>query len=83
MKGEYVLVETEASKVAGKKDQLSVYLTDLEENSGSSSNAQQLLKEFKNMPFVCVSGRTTYNSSGRIKSMYFEQVIDENYEVYK
>lgn len=83
MKGEYILVETETNKVNAQKKQLKEYLDALQNNTDNTENAQQLLKEFKNMPFVCISSRTTYNSAGRIKSMYFEQVIDENYEVYK
>ncbi len=82
MQGEYVLVETTTSNGANKL-QLKNYIDELQNNeSNGNLNAEQLLKEFKNMPFVCISNRTTYNSSGRIKSMYFEQVIDENYEVY-
>lgn len=83
MKGEYVLVETTASNGANKL-QLKNYIDELQSNENNGNlNAEQLLKEFKNMPFVCISNRTTYNSAGRIKSMYFEQVIDGNYEVYK
>lgn len=77
------MVETTTSKGA-KQLQLKKYIDALQTNEKNSNlNAEQLLKEFKNMPFVCISDRTTYNSAGRIKSMYFEQVIDGNYEVYK
>ncbi len=75
MNGEYNLVETSTS--TGTKMQLNEYLNALQELEGNSElNAEQLLKEFKNIPFRCISDKTTYNSSGRIKSMYFEQVID-------
>lgn len=82
MEGDYVLVETTTSRGVNKL-QLSNYLDELKNNENNKDlNAEQLLKEFKNMPFICISNRTTYNSSGRIKSMYFEQVIDDAYEVY-
>lgn len=75
MNGEYNLVET--SNSTGAKMQLNEYLNTLQELEGNSKlNAEQLLKEFKNIPFRCMSDRTTYNKSGRIKSMYFEQIID-------
>lgn len=102
MQGEYVLVETQENKATGKKGQLSDYLADLEKNAESSSNAKALLKEFKNIPFVCISNEqvrqkytnkgyteltsgmhNAYNLSGRIKKMYFVQVIDKDYEVYR
>ena len=83
MVGEYVLVDTQTNRVTEQKKQFKYYIDTLQKNIKNSSNAESLLKELKNIPFRCVSNKTTYNSAGRIKSMYFEQVIDENYEVYK
>lgn len=75
MVGEYVLVETETNRVTEQKKQFMNYINALQKNAKNSSNAESLLKELKNVPFICVSDRTTYNKSGRIKSMYFEQAV--------
>lgn len=101
IKGEHVLVNTTTSQNGTAKFNLMNYLKTLQENEKNSNlNAEQLLKEFKNLPFVCISNEqvrqeyaskyglgsgihNTYNSAGRIKSMYFVQVIDDDYEIYK
>jgi hypothetical protein len=75
MVGEYVLVETETNRVTEQKKQFKKYIDALQNNIKNSSNAESLLKELKNVPFICISDRTTYNKSGRIKSMYFEQAV--------
>lgn len=75
MIGEYVLVDTQTNRVTEQKKQFKYYIDTLQKNAKNSSNAESLLKELKNIPFRCVSDRTTYNKSGRIKSMYFEQAI--------
>lgn len=75
MVGEYVLVDTQTNRVTEQKKQFKYYIDTLQKNIKNSSNAESLLKELKNIPFRCVSDRTTYNKSGRIKSMYFEQAV--------
>lgn len=75
MVGEYVLVETKTNRVTEQQKQFKYYIDALQKNIRNSSNAESLLKELKNMPFACISNKTTYNESGRIKSMYFEQVV--------
>lgn len=75
MVGEYVLVETKTNRVTEQQKQFKNYIDALQKNTRNSSNAESLLKELKNMPFVCISNKTTYNKSGRIKSMYFEQAV--------
>jgi hypothetical protein len=75
MVGEYVLVDTQTNRVTEQKKQFKYYIDTLQKNIKNSSNAESLLKELKNTPFRCVSSRTIYNKSGRIKSMYFEQAV--------
>lgn len=75
MVGEYVLVDTQTNRVTEQKKQFKYYIDTLQKNIKNSSNAESLLKELKNTPFRCVSNRTIYNKSGRIKSMYFEQAV--------
>lgn len=79
-----ILQKFEKGEVKGIYDigELIKFNEDLLNLSANSSEAKSAITEFRSLPYRCDTSKTEYNEYGRIKYMYFEQVV-ESYEDFK